>query len=182
MVKRIKDLESIIKNKKIKAFGVDIELTDEQIKEFEKMIEPKYKNPYERVGLEEEYYVILKPYESGFKIVTYIEYNDNTDNKYYNSGNYFNNREVAEQVALEMNLQQKLRKFTYDNGWTEELWGDKKVTKYSICFDVIDNKFEIYFNNLTKRNDVYYKTEGIAQRAIDEIIIPFMKENPTFKW
>lgn len=178
MNKRIKDIETIVKNKKIKAFGVDIELTDEQIKEFEKMIEPKYKNPYERVGLEEEYYVILKPYESDFKVITYIEYNDNTDNKYYNSGNYYNNREVAEQVAL----QQKLRKFTYDNGWSEEFWKDSRKAKYFVNLFTDNNVFEVRFDFCVKRQDVYFRTEEIAQRAIDEIIIPFMKENPTFKW
>ncbi len=182
MNKRIKDIETIVKNKKIKAFGVDIELTDEQIREFEKMIEPKYKNPYERVGLEEEYYVILKPYGSDFKVITYIERNDNTDNNYYNSGNYYNNREVAEQVAMELNLQQKLRKFTYDNGWSDELWEVTCKPKYFVYLNADSNVFEIYTDFCVKGQEVYFKTEGIAQRAIDEIIIPFMKENPTFKW
>lgn len=182
MNKRIKDIETIVKNKKIKAFGVDIELTDEQIKEFEKMIEPKYKNPYERVGLEEEYYVILKPYESDFKVITYIEYNDNTDNKYYNSGNYYNNREVAEQVAMELNLQQKLRKFTYDNGWSDELWEDELEPKFFVFFNTETNVLEVSCSTYLKQKEIYYATELVAQRAIDEIIIPFMKENPTFKW
>ena len=40
MNKRIKDIETIVKNKKIKAFGVNIKLTEEQAKKFKKLLAP----------------------------------------------------------------------------------------------------------------------------------------------
>lgn len=114
--------------------------------------------------------------------MTYIEYNDDSDNKYYNSGNYYNNKEFAEQVAMEKNLQQRLRKFTYDNGWSEEFWKDFSKAKYFIYRELEENRFICYPKYKTKTRDIYYISEEIAQRAIDEIIIPFIEENPTFKW
>lgn len=180
--KQINHIKSIIENKKIKTFGVEIPLTDEQVKEFEKMIKPQYKNPYERVKNGEKYYITIKNATGEFEVVTYTEDNDTLDDKYYNSNNYYNNKGFAEQIIMELNLQRKLRKFTYDNGWSEELWENGNIEKYFIQLNYEEGRFEITCTWNTKRNDTHFISMEIAQRAIKEIIIPFMEENPTFKW
>lgn len=191
MVKRIKDLESIIKNKKIKAFGVDIKLTEEQAKKFKKLLEPKYKNPYERVEKGEYYYTVATCITGDYVVHEYTETGSEYDDARFESGNYINNEEFAEQVAMGNNPQQKLRKFTYDNGWSEELWKDKYTLKYYIERELPDGieivferfeRFEIYDTSLLKGKCIYFSSYKIAERAICEIIIPFMEENPTFKW
>ena len=120
--KQIKHIKSIIENKKIKTFGVEIPLTDEQLKEFEKMVKPKYKSPYERVAVGECYYYLDFDSINGFYIKRDIEFYDYYDNTRFENGNYYNDENFTKQIAMELNLQQKLRKFTYDNGWSEELW------------------------------------------------------------
>ena len=184
--KQIKHIKSIIDNRTVKHFGVEIPLTDEQLKEFEKMIKPKYKNPYERVKNEEHYYTIIKNYSGEYKVDMRTECHVCVDNDHFNSGNYYNDKEFAEQVAMELNLQQKLRKFTYDNGWSEELWEDDNVEKFYVYFytshRAFNSRFKISSFKTCNTGQVYYISNEIARRAIDEIIVPFMKENPTFKW
>ncbi len=48
---QIRHIESILKNKKIKTCGIEIELSEEQLKPFEEMVNPKDNNPYERKKL-----------------------------------------------------------------------------------------------------------------------------------
>lgn len=174
--KQIKQIKSIIENKKIKTFGVEIPLTDEQLKEFEKMIKPKYKNPYERVKNEEHYYTIIKNYSGEYKVDMRTECHVCVDNDHFNSGNYYNDKEFAEQVAMELNLQQKLRKFTYDNGWSEELWENDENKKWYIRFNIGENCFEVDWVEGHKEKQIYYVSAEIARRAIGEIIIPYIKK------
>ena len=84
------------------------------------MIEPWYKHPFERVDEGEEYYYI-DVFNGNFKGIKYEEDYFDSDNEKFESGNYYNNKKIAEQVAMDLNLQQRLRNFTYENGWSDEL-------------------------------------------------------------
>ncbi len=184
--KQINHIKSIIKNKKIKTFGVEIPLTPEQLKEFEKMVEPKYRNPYERVEKGDYYYTIDTLPTGEFVVIEQKEEGIPFDNVCFVNGNYYNNREFANQIAMKLNLQRKLRKFTYDNGWSEEMWEDRDAYKYYISFrfETWDKgeEFLAFDTKDYKEQNVYFISYEIADRAICEIIRPFMKENPTFKW
>ena len=180
--KQIKHIKSIIDNRTVKHFGVEIPLTDEQLKEFEKMVNPKYKNPYERVKKGECYYTIDTLPTGEFVVVNQKEEGKPFDDVCFANGNYYNNREFANQIAMELNLQRKLRKFTYNNGWSEELWENDENKKWYIRFNIGENCFEVDWVKRHKEKQIYYVSAEIARRAIDEIILPFMKENPSFKW
>ena len=62
-------------------------------------------------------------------------------------------------------------------------WSDKNTGKYRIIFNNYNKEFSIY-DNLQEINieAPYFNTKEIAQRAIDEIVLPFMKEHPEFVW
>ena len=178
---QIKQIERILEDKKIKMMGVEIELTKEQVKEFEKMIKPK--NPYERVGVNEEYYSLeLRRGES--YIVNHTYYNDVCSKEYYANCNHISNKNFAEQVAMDLNLQQMLRKFTYENGWNDEFWEDENVSKVTIFFDT-RNKSWGYLGDRTGKQGlfgVYFKDFEVAKRAMEEIVEPFCKENPNYRF
>lgn len=179
---RIKNIENILKNKKIKTHGVEIDLTEEQLQKLQQLVEPKYKNPFERVDEDEEYYAI-DVLSAEFKVVKFNEDYFDSDNKRFKSGNYYNNKGFAEQVAMDMNLQQKLRKFVYENSGGKELWKCKDVGKYYIALDADFNKW-IWRLEWFERNpfQVYFKDLETVERAIEEVVRPFCKENPNYRF
>ena len=180
---RIKNIENISKNKKIKTHGVEIDLTEEQLQKLQQLVEPKYKNPFARVKNEEHYYTIIKNYSGEYKVDMRTECHVCVDNDHFNSGNYYNNKGFAEQVAMDMNLQQKLRKFVYENSGGKELWKCKDVGKYYIALDADFNKW-IWRLEWFERNpfQVYFKDLETVERAIEEVVRPFCKENPNYRF
>ena len=177
---QIKQIERILEDKKVKMMGVEIELTKEQVKEFEKMIKPK--NPYERVGVNEEYYSLeLRRGES--YIVNHTYYNDVCSKEYYANCNHISNKNFAEQVAMDLNLQQMLRKFTYENGWSEELWEIDDLSKFYIVFTGYDKCWRVACSDYHQNPfAVYFKEYKTAELAIEEVVKPFCKENPNYRF
>ncbi len=176
-----KQIENIVKRQKVRVFGIDVNLTDEQLKLFKELFKPEYKNPYERVKKREFYYTVDTSCTGNFEVSRRLEERAVVDYLRFINGNYYNNEEFAKQVAMKLNLQQKLRKFTHDNGWSEELWKEE-IDKFYVTLDTHIKELVVMEDAFYKEQQIFYKSKEIAQRAIDEIIIPFMKENPTFKW
>ena len=180
---RIKNIENILKNKKIKTHGVEIDLTEEQLQKLQQLVEPKYKHPFERVGHWEKYYSI-SVFAGKFEVIEYVENHIERDVERFSNGNYYNNKGFAEQVAMDMNLQQRLRKFTYENGWSDEFWEDENISKVTILFDT-RNKSWYYLGDRTGQQGlfgVYFKDFEVAKRAMEEIVEPFCKENPNYRF
>lgn len=153
--------------------GKKMDLTDEQLKQLG--IEVR-KNPFERVECK-KYFTIL----SNNFVQNYVDDNDMTDRDVYNAANYFNDEDFAKQVALHQLLYRKLLKFAYDNECEDREWG----TKYEHCriyYDTDSDKFDIDVNDAFKYQGVYFSTRRGAERAIEEVIKPFMKEHPEFVW
>ena len=177
---RIKNIENILRNKKIKTHGVEIDLTEEQLQKLQQLVEPKYKNPFARVGHWEKYYSI-SVFAGKFEVIEYVENHIERDVERF-SGNYYNNKGFAEQVAMDMNLQQRLRKFTYENGWSDDLWGQIE-NKYSVVFDVGSKVWTVQSNVYSHfLFAIYFKDIGVAIRAIEEVVRPFCKENPNYRF
>lgn len=156
--------------------GKKMDLTEEQLKQLG--IEVR-KNPFKRLKNDTEgcyYYInefgnITFGYESGIS----------GNEKKYNNVNYFIDETFAEQVALHQLLYRKLLKFAYDNNCEDREWG----TKYEHCriyYDTDSDKFDIDVNDAFKYQGVYFSTRRGAERAIEEVIKPFMKEHPNFVW
>ena len=154
--------------------GRRIKLTDEQVK----TLGIERKNPFDRVdGDDRHYYTIV-----GCDVLRRADINDITDRGLYNAINYFNDKTFAEQVSLHQLLYRKLLKFAYDNGFEDTAKWDGINSHWAIRYNDNLNKFDSYCQNGYKARDVYFSSEEGADRAIHEVVEPFMKEHPEFVW
>lgn len=151
-------------------------LTEEEREKFFKLVEKSKKepfNPFEKVGEGERYYAI-----GGDCAVDYFyEYNDEADKDRFERVNYYNNKEFAEHQALRELLNRKLMKFSYENGGSDI---DNYIDAYSIYND--SNHILCISDCCPDLLSPMFISEEIAQRAIDEIVKPFLEEHPDFKW
>ena len=154
--------------------NVDLDkLTPKEKTEFLRLID-KSNNPFARVDLDDKYY-----YVNGCGEVE--EDNDSCysgDEAAYNCHNYYNDEKFAEHQALRELLNRKLMKFSYENGGNE-IKG--VVEPISIFYDE-DGRFKTNIYYLPDILTPLFISEEVAQRAIDKIIEPFMKEHPDFKF
>ncbi len=155
--------------------GKKIELTEEQLKQLG--IESEKKNPFERLDKYDCYYYIT---EYG-NVDDHAEEGDCSDQALYDGVNYFNNKDFAEQVALHQLLYRKLLKFSYDNECEDDKWNNLNY-HWHIFYNHIDDCFDVQGNNGFKFQSVHFKSQVCAERAIKEVVEPFMKEHPDFVW
>lgn len=154
--------------------GKRIELTDEQVK----ALGIKRKNPFERVATGDEYYTI-----TGYdNINEFTEDGDGADQNLYDAGNYFNDEQFAKQVALHQLLYRKLLKFAYDNGFEDTAKWNGVNRHWTIIYNELDCDFDVMNMSTFKESTVYFSTEEGANRAIEEVVRPFMKEHQDFVW
>lgn len=113
-------------------------------------------------------------------IQNYVDENDTRDRNVYNAVNYFNEA-FAKQVALHQLLYRKLLKFTYDNK-CEDLEWDSNNEHYYIRYDYYWQYFDVEMARSRKSADVFFSSKENAQRAIKEVVEPFIKEHPEFIW
>lgn len=156
--------------------GKRIELTNEQLKALG--VEMR-KNPFERVSQYDDYHCI----NSSNLIETAVYTDDCVDKNRYEACNYFNDREFAKQVALHQLLYRKLLKFAYDNGCEDTANWNCCDLHYRIHYTYSDNEFDVDSNDTYKiQGAVYFATRNGAERAIKEVVEPFVKEHPDFVW
>lgn len=163
-----------MKEIKLTIDGKEVQLTDEQLKLLGLEVQ---KNPFERVEKYTEYYCIK---ETG-EIHTYYDDEDSFDNILYAESNYFNDKDFAKQLALHQLLYRKLLKFAYENECEDVEW-DAEHTHWYIYYNIDIDKFDIDQNTICKQQGVYFSTSRGAERAIEEVIKPFIKEHPEFVW
>lgn len=155
--------------------GKRIKLTEEQV---EMLGVKKRKNPFERVGKNENYYFIT----SRGAVLNYVDINDMTDRELYHIVNYFNDEQFAEQVALHQLLYRKLLKFAYDNDVVDIAEWNKTNCHYYISYSIDEDRFYADVTTSFKHEDVWFCSRDSANCAIKEIVEPFMKEHPDFVW
>ena len=160
-------------------------LTEKEREKFFKLVEKSKKkplNPFERVDKNKNYYCVS--YDS--RVDTCEEHNNWTDNKSFNCHNYFNNKEFAERQALRELLNRKLMKFSYENGGADIKYPPEGYTicvEYSKNTDENSDKLKIGVNySMTDILTPVFVSGEVAERAIDEVVKPFLKEHPDFKW
>ena len=154
--------------------GKRIELTDEQVK----ALGIERKNPFERVAKSEKYCYI-----DAFDEVHWFSDNmDQCDDESFECSNYFNDGAFANQVALHQRLYRKLLKFAYDNECEDNQTWNKVNCHYYIGYNINEERFYVDVTVAFKYNDVWFCSRDSANRAIEEIIKPFMKEHPDFMW
>nr|DAD96510.1 MAG TPA: hypothetical protein [Myoviridae sp. ctj3P51] len=154
--------------------GKRIELADEQAK----ALGIKRKNPFERVADGDPYYYIA----TDSYIHSVHENYDQCNYDAYYSVNYFNDKDFANQVALHQLLYRKLLKFTYDNNCedTAEWNGGNPHCYITYATDIAD--FVVGEDFVFKAHGIYFASEEAAERAINEVVKPFVKEHPDFVW
>lgn len=155
--------------------GKKAELTNEQMELLGIKVR---KNPFERVSKNESYYNI----SNKIHVMRYTEGEDETDQGLYNSVNYFNDLQFANQVALHQLLYRKLLKFAYDNGFEDTKEWDGNNIHWTVGYSVDYKTFFMYSKALHKTQGVYFSSKEGTQRAIKEVVEPFMKEHPEFVW
>lgn len=97
--------------------------------------------------------------------------------------NSFNDWEFANQVYLHELLNRKLLKYAYDNEYEDNQEWDGVKLHWFVVYDDVKRKFDTTFSVYYKPNGlIYFSSEGAAQKAIEEVVKPFIEEHKDFKW
>lgn len=152
--------------------GKRIKLTKEQVE----ALGIKRKNPFERVAKDDVYYTVL----SSGSVGRMEDYLDCQDDSQYDAANYFNDEAFANQVALHQLLYRKLLKFAYDNDCEDNQAWNKTNYHYYIYYNTDEGRFCTDATRIFKHNDVWFCSRDLANRAIKEVVKPFVKKHPDF--
>lgn len=160
---------------KVNDKSVQAEISEEQLKKmgiFEQLkelglVEDKPKTGYERVKKSETYYVIDTEYNSMSKIQ---ELNEQEDEQYYNTGNYYSDETIAENNARADRLQRCLRQWQAQNDKPISMsdWKNNNISKYYVDYDCFNELFFVtYAVHRRFLNNIYFTSEEKAKEAIE---------------
>lgn len=103
------------------------------------------------------------------------------DNEYYNVGNYYRDEAYAKQVALHQQLNNLLRRYSEQHGGDNE-WDIGNHHHQIYCY-YPSKELRVLSNSACKLEGViYFSSKEIAEKAIEEVVKPFMAEHPEFVW
>lgn len=164
--------------------GNKIPLTDKQIEMLRDSKKPEEakKNPFERqLHWGDKYYAIS---ERGIAS-EYTEVGNVYNRTHFATANYCTDKGLMVQRALHEILNRLLWRFSMENGG-ENPWGVyTSDSNYYIAYDYDTRKpkFTVQFARFFKIDGtIHFSSKELAERAIKEIIKPFMKEHPEFVW
>ena len=138
--------------------------------------EKKKNNPFERVRKGERYF-----YTDANRVYNAQEDNDSFDDDRFESVDYFNDKTFVNQVALHQLLYRKLLKFSYENKCADVEWNGRN-DHWCIYYNPDDFKYCVAGFASHKFDSVWFSSEDGAERAIEEVVKPFVKEHPEFVW
>ena len=158
---------------KVNDKSVQAEISEEQLKElglFEQLkklglIEDKPRTGYERVEKGEMYYLV----DIYNNIMRVTEDNDQGDEQCYNTGNYYNDKVIAENNARADRLQRCLRQWQAANDKVISIsdWKNDEINKYFITYNYRSSLFEIGRSSQRREpNIIYFTTKGKVTEAI----------------
>lgn len=155
--------------------GKKIPLTDEQVKLIQSDV-PKI-SPFDRADLNDKFYFV----ESDFNCLRTIENNTELDNYLFECGNYCTDKDIMEQHALHVKLNNLLWRYSMTHGGDKINWDDIHEIKFFICYDAETDEFECDAHDIYKYfGAVPFDSEETANAAIEEIVKPFIAEHPDF--
>ena len=155
--------------------GKKAELTEEQLKALG--IELPKANPFEKNPAKPYYWIS----GSGF-VITGVDANDNTDNNRYDAANYCTDKSIMEQRALHETLNRLLWRYSMMHNKGDNYCWNGNNLHYRIYYSFLDRTFKVDCNDIHKIvGAIYFDSREIAQNAINEIVLPFMKAHPEFK-
>lgn len=158
--------------------GKKAELTKEQLEKLG--IKPERNNPFNRVNEEENYFIVREDGTASSRIETF----KNSDDWHYYDVAYFNDKEFAEQMSLKWLLNRKLERYAWDNEAEDVKWDKNRANShYCIHYLMSEQRFVVYeYGDGKVTGAVYFSNRYVAEDAIENVIKPFMKEHPNFKW
>ena len=156
--------------------GKKAELTPEQLKALG--IEVPKANAFKRARSCERFYFI----DCKGEVFSTEEEGVKNDDVMYAIANYCTDKALMEQRALHEILNRRLWRFSMLHNGDKINWDDHS-NKYYIFYDRKNNKYYVDYNNKYQTTStIYFYSKEITQRAIDEIIKPFITEHPDLKW
>lgn len=151
--------------------GKKIELTEEEIR---KLGLKHNKGIFDRVCYPDYFYGIN---EAG-RVIAWTETDNDYFDGFYLAANYCTDKETMTKRAKEEVLNRLLWRFSMENGWNDKLWKDYCYKYYIITSGKTGNHCVGRTSGLGLEKEtqtIYFVSAEIAQRAIDEILIPFEK-------
>lgn len=156
--------------------GKRAELTEEQLKQLGIEVN---KHPFERQPKNQPFYFITNK----AKVEYGVEVCDFHCNGLFEVANYCTDKGTMEQRALHETLSRLLWRYSMEHNGDKIDWSNRDSKKYFIYYNNCSHKYGVDsrydYNFMT--NVFFYEYE-IAESAIKEIVEPFMKEHPKFKW
>ena len=154
----------------LKANGktVQAEITKEQAKILG-LVEERSRTGYERVEKRETYYVINTEDDS---MINITEFNDQTDERCYNTSNYYSDKTIAENNARADKLFRCLRQWQalHDQPITVEDWREEtEEDKFSFFYDYTLERILISYDRSSRYpNVIYFSSPEKAYKAIKQ--------------
>ena len=150
----------------LKANGktVQVEMTEEQAKILG-LVEERSRTGYERVEVEETYYLVEVDDE-----ITNMKHNGQLDRDCYDVGNYYSNKTIAENNARADRLLRQLRQWQAQNDKAISIsdWKNENIFKYHIEYDCFnDFPFVVYTTRFRTPNTIYFTSGEKAEGAIE---------------
>lgn len=151
----------------LKANGktVQVEMTEEQAKILG-LVEERSRTGYERVEKKETYYVINTEDDS---MINITEFNDQTDERCYNTGNYYNSEIIADNNARADKLLCCLRQWQAlnDKVISQKDWQDGTLCFYNIKYNYSLDMLYAHADSCCRcLNNIYFRTREKAEEAI----------------
>lgn len=150
----------------------EVQLTNEQLKVLG--IEVR-KSPFDRTNSLCKEYFYIDPF--GDISRSSEEYSDVWKDLRY-AANYFNDEEFANRVALRQLLDRKLLKYAYDNGYE----GTEESGLYYVNYCPQAKSYTVQVDVGFRAFCTHFSSYEATERAIKEVVEPFVKEHPEFTW
>ena len=129
----------------------------------EPVAEEKPKTGYERLENGEIYFT---PNKYG-ECEDYAEDESPYDKKKYDAANYYNERNIAENIVRADTLMRKLRQWQALNDEPVD-WSDKNSPKWEIEYDYDEKNFDVdYYNKYRYLGQIYFSSVEKAREAIE---------------
>lgn len=155
--------------------GKKIPLTDEQVKLIQADVPEK--SPFDRADEGETYYFV----DYQFDVERSNEFKTPVDDYTYSSANYCTDKDVMKQHSLHMMLNNLLWRYSMTHGGDNMEFGPFSTKKYYIAYDAGGKEFYTDWNDSIKCvGAIYFESNKTAEAAIEEIVMPFIKEHPDF--
>ena len=158
--------------------GKRAELTEEQLHHLG--IKTPKGNPFERTEEPKEYCYV----GANGNVTRATDVRCPWDNQVFSIANYCTDKGIMEQRALHEILNRLLWRYSMEHDGSEIDWSNAWQPKWSIFCDPAENEWlQVDFNrDVWQPGVIYFHTRETAEAAMMNIVIPFMKEHPDFKW